>query len=124
MPNIEIISLRLNLDKAEDRALYETIKSLVDTGNRNEFLKRSLRECLTEDGVRKATAGRAKKQRRDLSEPTVGQVFPEAPGPARPVASSITKTTSYPVSRKSADNSQDQEASEKEAAGLVASFVQ
>ncbi len=122
MPNIEIIALRLNLDKEQDRELFETIKSLVDIGNRNVFLKRSLLECLTEGGGGKKTIGQDKKHQ-NLSRPAVGQAIPAASVLARSVASGITKNSDS-VSSESDYDSQDQDAGKKEAAGLVASFVQ
>ncbi len=42
MPNIEIISLRFNLDKDEDRGLFELLQKRCDPGKRNEFLKHAL----------------------------------------------------------------------------------
>ncbi len=123
MPNIEIIALRLNLDKEQDRALFEKIKSLVDIGNRNVFLKRSLLECLTEGSAGKKTIGQDKKHQ-NLSRPAVGQAIPETSVLARSVPSGITKTSVDSVSSESDNDSLDQEASKKEAMGLVASFVQ
>ena len=48
MPKIEIVSLRLNLDKDEDRRLWESLQSKSEPGKRNEFLKQSLLRCLSE----------------------------------------------------------------------------
>ena len=41
MPNIEIISLRFNLDKDNDRRLFQVLQERSDSGKRNEFLKKS-----------------------------------------------------------------------------------
>lgn len=42
MPNIEIISLRFNLDKEDDRKLFKALQERSGSGKRNEFIKQIL----------------------------------------------------------------------------------
>ena len=82
MPTIEIISLRLNLDKADDRLLFETIGERADAGKRNEFLKQALLEYLTAKGAGGSPPARQLKSRQLAKvDRTVG---PESPVPAVP----------------------------------------
>jgi len=70
MPNVEIISVRFNLEKDEDRRLFEELQKRSDPGKRNEFLKKVLLECLTADRVSVKPAARSfKRQTKEQAEP-------------------------------------------------------
>ena len=49
MPNIEIISIRFNLGKDNDRRLFQILQERPDSGKRNEFLKQVLSDCLLKE---------------------------------------------------------------------------
>jgi hypothetical protein len=126
MPNIEIISLRFNLDKDEDRRLFEALQKRSDPGKRNEFLKHALLECLAQ-GVAGGKAVRtSRKQAREPALPPAVRL-PEEPGPEltpapgheapQPVSGHIA------IEQAPGGHKNGQEA-DSEAVGLVASFVQ
>ncbi len=127
MPNIEIISLRFNLDKDEDRRLFEVLQKRTDPGKRNEFLKQSLLECLSGSGARGKAARTVRKQ---PLEPAYhpAERLPEVPGPETRVASG-PQAPPKPVAAHVADEKASEvhgapNDADSEAAGLVASFVQ
>ena len=126
MPNIEIISLRFNLDKDEDRRLFETLQKRTDPGKRNEFLKQVLLECLLGGSAGGKAVRTVRKQHREPASPPTERL-PEfsgsetsAPGPKappKPVAPNI-------ADEKASGGRGSPNEADSEAAGLVASFVQ
>ncbi len=128
MPNIEIISLRFNLDKDEDRRLFETLQKRTDPGKRNEFLKQVLLEWLSGGD----TGGKAiRAVRRQPKEPTLPprdqrlreELGPEptsAPGPQAPPK----PAAAHGAERQASGGRESPQEADSEAVGLVASFVQ
>jgi hypothetical protein len=103
MPNIVIISVRLNLDKDDDRILFEKLQKRLGKvdQSRNEFLKHLLLNCLSG----KSQAGKAAA--RPLRKPQ-----PHAPaGKATPAAEKLPEKVD------------EQGLSDADAAALVSSFV-
>jgi hypothetical protein len=129
MPIIEIISLRLNLDKDEDRRLFETINEQADAGKRNEFLKRILLQCLVGAGSGgKSSAKQTKPRIRAGADQQADQIAPappaqplpvSAPAPGPPVEPAGDRTTV----KQTETAPHEQAADNSEAAGLVASFM-
>lgn len=129
MPNIEIISVRFNLDKDEDRRLFEVLQKRSDPGKRNEFFKRALFNYLSEDSEGgKSVARVSKKQTREPARPPDDVNKPEATESGRTAAAGP-----HPKPRPVVDAPSDGPASsavanavepDPEAAGLVGSFVQ
>ena len=129
MPNIEIISLRFNLDKDNDRKLFEALQERADSGKRNEFLKQVLFDCIVEDSPEGNSAVKpSKKQAKVSKEPhgvrrlsgvaetgRAAALGPQAsPRPASDVAA-------VGQAARGQENHQEPDA---EAAGLVSQFVQ
>jgi hypothetical protein len=130
MPDIEIISLRLNLEKDDDRRLFELLQKRVSQvdQSRNEFLKHLLLDCLLELSAEKPAARPSKEQQpcQPAGKPS-GRSAPDVPGPdsnsvispeyrSNPVDSPVPSGTS----REDGDNHREFDA---ETAALVASFV-
>jgi hypothetical protein len=129
MPNIEIISVRFNLDKDEDRRLFDVLQKRSDPGKRNEFLKKVLFNYLSEDSEGgKSVARASKKQTREPAQPRDDVHKPEATGSGRTVAAGphpepkpvVDAPSDGPVSSAVANAMEP----DPEAAGLVGSFVQ
>lgn len=128
MPIIEIISLRLNLEKEADNRLFEILKKRSDLGKRNEFIKQALLEHLSEGGVASKPAARAVKK--TAKEPVGSSSVQESsgePGPevprehGLPVRQEPTKAPSAPAP-VTGDSGSDNDHSE--AASLVSQFAQ
>jgi hypothetical protein len=130
MPDIEIISLRLNLEKGDDRRLFELLQKRVSQvdQSRNEFLKHLLLDCLLELPAEKPAARPSKEQQpcQPAGKPS-GRSAPDVPGPdsnsvvswedrSNPVGSPVSTQTS----KKRSDDHREFDA---ETAALVASFV-
>ncbi len=129
MPNIEIISLRFNLDKDEDRRLFEALQKRSDPGKRNEFLKQVLLECLAGGGAGGKSAVRtSRKQSRETASPPAVQRLPEVPGPehlSAPGPQAQPKPVGgHVVDEQASGGHENGQEADSEAVGLVASFVQ
>lgn len=128
MPIIEIISLRLNLDKEEDCKLWDALRKLAEGGKRNEFLKQTLLECLVEGGAAGKPAVRASHRR--IKTPASEPAEQSPPKPAEPAAMTESAAPSPPVAPRpgtaqATDNTPTVElnGSDAEAAGLVSQFA-
>ncbi len=126
MANIEIISVRFNLAKGDDRRLFEALQKRSDPGKRNEFIKQVLLECLTDSGRAKPVMRTPKKQSRGPApaEPVTGEhamVIEETPQAAEPVAAPVP---GEPSLHPAADKDTSAAVPDLEASGLVGSFVQ
>jgi hypothetical protein len=127
MPAIEIISLRFNLDKEDDRKLWEELIRRIDPGKRNEFLKKLLLENILKNGD--AGSQGARKPKKQLKETAhhpspqpveaAGPEPPAAPGP--PVGQKVVPAESR---EKPLADHEDQAGTEAEAASLVSQFAQ
>ncbi len=102
MPNIEIISIRLNLDKDDDRKLFEQLRKQLRKvdGSRNEFLKHLLLAALS--GYQAAGAAEQPSRRQAANK--------------RAGAKPTTPKANYEKNAQSV-------ASDADSADLVASFV-
>lgn len=129
MPKIEIIPVRFNLDKEDDRKLFEEVQKHSSSGKRNEFLKQVLYDYLMKGGT---TAVRAKPALKKQLKEKLGDpvklhaaellelehpLSSTSEGGLEPVAAT------YEGAQASGEHETPAEAS-SEAAGLAASFVQ
>jgi hypothetical protein len=128
MPNIEIISLRFNLNRNNDRKLFEALQERADSGKRNEFLKQVLFDCIVEDSPEGNSAVRpSKKQARESKESHAVRGLSgvaetrraAAPGPQASPKSATDATAGGP-----ACGDVNHLESDAETAGLVSQFVQ
>lgn len=127
MADIEIISVRLNLKKDDDRRLFDLLQKRVSQvdQSRNEFLKRLLLGCLSGCSLAKKPAALSSEERQPCR-------------PADRSGSNVPKPGSNPaVSRKdrsnpagspvpsgaSRENGDNHGESDSETAALVASLV-
>jgi hypothetical protein len=129
MPNIEIISVRFNLNKDEDRRLFEVLQKRSDPGKRNEFIKQVLLRYLAGDSVGgKSVARPSKRQSKERDGPPDEIRQPEVSGPALTVAPGVELPPKPLVDVPSDGPASSGVASagepDLEAAGLVRSFVQ
>jgi hypothetical protein len=127
MPNIEIISLRFNLDKDDDRRLFEALHKRSDPGKRNEFLKQTLLECLSGSGAGGKAVRKVRRQPKEPAYPPAERLHevpePEiqaVPGPQAPPMPALGNITD----KQASDGCGSPNEADSEAAGLVASFVQ
>ncbi len=75
MANIEIISVRFNLAKDDDRRLFEALQKRSDPGKRNEFIKQALMHGLAIELGEKPVAQITKKaSKRVKGEKTDGSL--------------------------------------------------
>ena len=124
MPVIEILSLRLNLDKEDDRRLFEILQKRADPGKRNEFMKQALLECLSEEGSgSRSNARQSRKQLKDRAEPTANRIHPEVSRSVR-TATAGPQPLPKPVSDAPSVGPAVEMESDSDAAGLVESFIQ
>ncbi len=128
MPIIEIISLRLNLDKEADNKLFEILKKRSDSGKRNEFIKKALLEYLSEVDVAGKPAVRAvKKADKDPVRPPAVQVSGGEPDPevpqerGSPIPRELPSAPSAPEPGTDHSSGNDDHS---EAASLVSQFAQ
>jgi hypothetical protein len=93
MPTIEVIYLRFNLDKDDDRRLFEALKARTSSGKRNEYIKKLLLDCLVrsrdESRNPKREAGRGQDRSPALPATESGKPEPEAEIPADTEAAGI-----------------------------------
>ncbi len=80
MANIEIISVRFNLAKDDDRRLFEALQKRSDPGKRNEFIKQALMQGLAIELGEKPVARLTKKasKRAKVEEPETQVATPSA----------------------------------------------
>jgi hypothetical protein len=64
MPNIEVILLRFNLDKDDDRRLFKALKTRTSSGKRNDYIKKLLLDRL----LRSRDEGRNPKAQADMGK--------------------------------------------------------
>ncbi len=131
MANIEIVSIRLNLDKEDDRRLFETLRQrLSQVGrSRNEFLKHLLLYCLTEYSLEGEPAKRSSKNQesRGPAEEFSGRHAPvvsgaeSGPGISQEVISSPvdSQASAQPVS----DHCDERREFDAQTAAFVATFL-
>ncbi len=93
MPNIEVIYLRFNLDKNDDRRLFEALKARTSGGKRNEYIKKLLLDCLVrgrdERRNPKHEGGADQDRSPALAETESGKQEPEEEIPAETKAAGI-----------------------------------
>jgi len=129
MPNIEIISLRFNLAKDDDRRIFEALQEKADTGKRTEFIKQVLFDRIVEENPEgKPDAGPIKKQARAPKAAPSTRPFSgtSKPGPAVascPEASALPDALPCTVDQAT-QGQEDHQKHDAEAAGLVSQFVQ
>ena len=129
MPNIEIISLRFNLAKDNDRRLFEALQEQTDSGKRNEFIKQVLFDRIVEEIPEgKPDAGPQKKQASEPKERHGVRRLSGVSEPGRATAPDLLTSPSpaagvTPVGKETHGQEIRQEP-DLEAAGLVSQFVQ
>ena len=129
MPNIEIITVRFNLDKDDDRRIFEELQKRSDPGKRNEFLKQVLLGYLAGNGMGGKSGARAsKKQTKECSEHPDDQRQSEVSGSdltgATGLEPSQTPVVDAPSDGLASRKVASAEEPDPEAAGLVGSYVQ
>jgi hypothetical protein len=129
LPNIEIITVRFNLDKDDDRRIFEELQKRSDPGKRNDFLKQVLLGYLAGNSMGGKSGARASKKQTkerygppdDLRQPEVSRsALTGATGLEPPQTPVVDAPSDGPVSRMVASA----EEPDPEATGLVGSFVQ
>lgn len=129
MPTIEIISVRFNLDKENDRKLFEEVQKNVPDGKRNEFLKELLYDRFMKTG---AIAGKAKptakKQLKNAPEASAKERAAEPPIQELPL-SATPEGSSQPaaadnVTEQTLDEGKTPAETSSDGAGLARSFMQ
>lgn len=129
MPTIEIISIRFNLDKEDDRKLFEALQRRFDSGKRNELLKQALQGCLVGDvqsGKPIAAPTPEKRQKAKSGQPAVSDDHKASAAPRPDPESTTSAARPLVAADEEHDLSQHEEPAgdSSENAGVVASFVQ
>jgi hypothetical protein len=120
--------VRLNLDKDDDRKLFDMINTRAEDGKRNENLKQWLFTALSGGNVAAVSAG--KQTKRSTRKETLSVEHPAAQKPAsRQSPVSEPEKPQRSLKESSANEpiivgSQNPEPHDSGATGLVAAFVQ
>ena len=126
MPNIEIILVRFNLDKEDDRRLFELLQKRSMPRKRNEFLKKVLLKYMTEEAGGKSVARPTKKQSKGAlqAETLTSQHDPKIASVSQantPVSKPVSDEPSLlPASGRTANTTEP----DPEVAELIGSIVQ
>jgi hypothetical protein len=126
MPNIEMILVRFNLDKEDDRRLFELLRKRCAPRKRNEFLKKALLQCLTEETGEKPGARPIKKQSKgsmqaELDVSRRAPAIAGAPQADTPEPKPVTDEPSMSIASEKVANTTDPD---PEVAELIGSIVQ
>ena len=129
MPNIEIISLRFNLDKDNDRKLFEALQERADSGKRNEFIKQVLFDRIMEESPEGKSAVRPPRKQARVSKEPHGVRRLSGVAETRRAAALGPQASSRPAADvaavgQAARGQENHQEPDAEAAGLVSQFVQ
>jgi len=126
MPNIEIILVRFNLDKEDDRRLFELLQKRSMPRKRNEFLKKVLLKRMIEETEGKSVARRTKKQPKGEleAETGTGQQVPKIAVTSQADTPASKPVSNEPSLRPASERAANKTEPDLEIAELIGSIVQ